>query len=716
MKKEIAIVFTIVMLTLASLVGLITLRHQNDVSNGNSDYEYEEVEYTNMKTFTSFDDMQDFLSSNAELSGNSNSYYNLSEPSLRAYEGSSKISPDGDGVSFANSPPPPTDSGGSQDHSTTNVQEVGVDEGDIVKNDGQYAYVVSRDTNSVIIAEVYPPAQAEIVNEIELEGSIIEIYVSNNKLVALGRGESNSGSYESGYYRPGYYSYSQNIFVKIYDISSKTSPTLWRSDDIEGSYISSRLVGDHLYLVARQSVRQIDNESSLPAHPSEIYYVDEYDHSYTFTNIISINVQDSTEAPTEQVILMGSSSEIYVSLNNIYLTYKKILSWAERKELEVEKVILPIVPITTARQINETLTSDLPRVEKLEVIDEIVGEYLENLNEEEQETYYEEWQVKTSEFENIRSIETERTSIHRISIKAGRIQYQASGGVPGYILNRFSMGEYQGYFRIATTTGHVSRYDEGTAKNHLFVLDLELNIVGKVTDIAPGERIYSARFMGKRAYLVTFDKVDPFFVIDVSNPTAPTILGELKIPGYSDYLHPYDENHVIGLGKDTVLAEEGTFSWYQGVKLSLFEVTDVNNPKEISKYIIGDRGTYSTALNDPHAFMFSRAKNLLVLPIILYEIDEAEYPHGAPPNTRGEFVWDGAYVFETSLNHGFDLKGRISHSEIDIQQDNYWGRDYDNSIKRTFYIDEVLYTVSNNLIKANNLNDLHEVNSIELVK
>jgi uncharacterized secreted protein with C-terminal beta-propeller domain len=219
--------------------------------------------------------------------------------------------------------------------------------------------------------------------------------------------------------------------------------------------------------------------------------------------------------------------------------------------------------------------------------------------------------------------------------------------------------------------------------------------------------------MGMRAYLVTFKKVDPFFVIDLSDPKDPKILGELKIPGYSNYLHPYDENHVIGIGKDAV--DVGNFAWYQGVKLSLFDVTDVHNPKEVSQYIIGDRGTESLALNDPHAFLFSKEKNLLVIPVRLHEVDESKYPEGAPPNAYGDFVREGAYVFDISGEGGFELRGEISHSDHDDTQSGYWWYS-EHSIKRSFYIEDVLYTVSDTLVKANSLDDLDEINSVELAE
>src|SRR5690606_4427933 len=127
----------------------------------------------------------------------------------------------------------------------------------------------------------------------------------------------------------------------------------------------------------------------------------------------------------------------------------------------------------------------------------------------------------------------------------GKVDYRAHGSVPGTVLNRFSMDEYDGHFRIATTTGRIWGEGEDQSKNHLFILDGNMNRVGEETDIAPGERIYAVRFMGERAYMVTFRTVDPLFAIDVSDPAAPKVLGALKIPGYSDYLHPYDENHLI---------------------------------------------------------------------------------------------------------------------------------------------------------------------------
>jgi uncharacterized secreted protein with C-terminal beta-propeller domain len=309
----------------------------------------------------------------------------------------------------------------------------------------------------------------------------------------------------------------------------------------------------------------------------------------------------------------------------------------------------------------------------------------------------------------------ETTEVHRISLDSGDMEYAASGDVPGRLLNQFSMDEHQSYFRVATTTGQVWSWGEAGSENHLYVLDDGLNIVGRLEDLAPGERIYSARFMGGRCYVVTFRKVDPLFVIDLNDPCNPVVLGELKITGYSDYLHPYDENHIIGIGKETVADDSDTFSWYQGVKISLFDVSDVSNPKEIDKHEIGDRGTDSAALRDHKAVLFDRARNLLVIPVSVAEIDESGYAGEIPPYAYGEFVWQGAYVFDISVEEGLKLRGRITHHDSDDEISQSWY--YYSSpqdVQRSLYIGDVLYTISDAKIMMNDLETLDYVNEVEL--
>jgi len=311
----------------------------------------------------------------------------------------------------------------------------------------------------------------------------------------------------------------------------------------------------------------------------------------------------------------------------------------------------------------------------------------------------------------------DKTVLHRIHMENGEISIVADGEVTGYVLDQFSMDEHEGYFRIATTSQMTSFPEESSPilhlQNNVYILNMDLDTVGKLESIAPGEDIRSVRFMGDICYLVTFRKIDPLFVINLSDPYSPKILGELEITGYSDYLHLYDENHVIGVGKETIAAEEGDFSWYQGVKISLFDVTDMTNPEELAKYEIGDRGTDTPVLNDHKAFLFDREKNLLVLPVLVAKVNEGQYPNGVPPPyTYGEYVWQGAYIFTISLEleEKIMLRGTITH----IENGNL--HNASNYVTRALFIGDVLYTISESKIKMNSLLDLSEINELNLTE
>ena len=305
---------------------------------------------------------------------------------------------------------------------------------------------------------------------------------------------------------------------------------------------------------------------------------------------------------------------------------------------------------------------------------------------------------------------SEGSVITKIGIEDGGITFKANGTVPGYVLNQFSMDEHDGYFRIATTNWGWRNRQQG---NNVYVLDEALNTVGTLEGLAPGEEIYSARFMGDRCYLVTFRKVDPLFAIDLSDPENPMVLGKLKIPGFSNYLHPYDEDTLIGVGKETEEAKEGDFAWHQGIKISLFDVSDVENPRELAKIEVGDRGSDSPALYNHHAFLFSRARNLLVIPILEAQIDEDDFAGDVPPNFYGDFVYQGAYVFDVSRD-GITLRGQVTHIDDDsLLRSGYWF-DSEYEVERSLYIEDNLYTISQGRIKINDLGTLEEVTTVEL--
>lgn len=303
----------------------------------------------------------------------------------------------------------------------------------------------------------------------------------------------------------------------------------------------------------------------------------------------------------------------------------------------------------------------------------------------------------------------ENSTIHKVAISGTSVCYVASGKVRGTILNQFSMDEYGAHLRVATTTGG---WGGPSMTNNVYVLNNTMVQVGQLEGLAPGESIHSARFMGDRGYLVTFRKTDPFFVIDLSSPTDPRVLGFLKIPGYSDYMHPYDRDRIVGLGKETVADPSDQFSWFQGLKLSLFDAADVEHPTELSKLVIGDRGTSSAALGDHHAFLFIRSKNLLVLPVELYEIDRRVDPN-PPPWTYGKLTWMGAYVVSVTLEDGFQVLGRIGQDSASCRDDRPSGC-YPHFVRRSLYIGEVLYTISGAMVRMNDLATLEDRGSILL--
>ncbi len=677
---------------LVGIVGILILRDQGNESEVNTPYTYGDITYSSLNRFGSYQEIQDFLTENSGLDGG---YYHLPNITGQTYR-TNTLTDSSSSVTFSGGLEGNSDLEGSKEHSETNIQVEGVDEGDIVKTDGEYAYVVSGNGTWLFIVKVYPPEDMRIVSIIEVNGTIQEIYLKEDRLIVVGMNDVYFYAFLEGWTFDvdGYcqYYYEPKIFVEVYDIEERENPDLLRREQLNGSYTGSRMIGDILYLILSQYSYDVKGEADLHVPASEILYVDDYDYYYTFTTIMSLNSQKPQSEPTFQVILMGPSTHLYVSQDNIYLTYIKRMSWVEQMERRVEEVILPVLPQNISNQIELIGESDFPRLEKLMHIEGIIGNYTETLTKDEESELIEIQELKEEEFERKITLETEKTIIHKIAIKNGDIRYMASGAVPGYVLNRYSMDEFQEHFRIATTTSGFWTFDFSSTGNHVFVLNLDLKIVGDILNIAPGERIFSARFFGDRAYLVTFERVDPFFVIDLSNPNNPRILGELKITGFSDYLHPYDENHVIGVGREAT--EEGRVL---GVKIALFDVTDVHNPKEISKIIIGDGCTYTQVSWDFHAFLFSKERNLLVIPI----------------SRDNWYIYD-AFVFDIDLENGLELKGTVSHIEDLPDKDDYWRGYYDSSIKRSFYIEDVLYTVSDIMIKANSLENLNEMNSVEL--
>lgn len=623
---------------------------------------------------------------------------------------------------------------GAEDHSETNIQVKGVDEADIIKNDGRYVYAVVK--NNLYIIEAYPPEEAKVLTKIEFKSRPSDIYLNDDKLVIFGR-DSDILTKEvyKGFNRR--YNYT---FFKVFDISNKKQPKEVRDLDFEGNYSDSRMIGDYVYFVTNYN-----NYSYIPTDPilprvledgevlaqdcegmgrcfaPEVYYFNVPYDRYNFVTVTAINTKNDQEDIKGEVYVLSGNQNMYVSKDDLYITYTKRVSEYQLVMAVMQEVVFPDLSKKNREMISEIKRSPsyiLTENEKMEKIGRIVERHTLSLSDEEKKELEDRVEEEMKNKYESLAKEMEKTVIHKVSINKGELEYKAQGEVTGNVLNQFSMDENNGYFRIATTKNRTwSRYTEDGEElesySNLYVLDDDLKVVGSVEELARGERIYSVRFMQDRAYMVTFKQVDPLFVIDLKNPMDPKVLGELKIPGFSNYLHPYDNELLIGLGKETKQTEWGGVREL-GVKLSLFDVSNVSEPKEVDTYVMGDAGSNSIALRDHKAFLFSKDKNLLVLPVTIREdVDGRGW---------GKMTFSGAAVFDAD-EEGFELKGKIDHSEnpsSDLQEE---ARDcwrgycyYDNNVLRSLYMDDVIYTFSNNYLKMNKLEDLDTLKMLEIKK
>ena len=598
------------------------------------------------------------------------------------------------------------------DYSTTNVQVENVDEPDYLKNDSKYVYIVSRNTLSII--DAYPAESAKVILKIalDIESQYIQnMFLNGDRLVIFYNGQSDEEIIPQYDFVPRR-SYSPVTHALIMDVSDKEKPKILKDYSIDGHYSDARMIGDYTYFVTNSNVDYqypklpVILESSIPIMTPDAFYFDNIEQLSNFNTLTAINIFDETI--NSETFLMGYTGTFYVSENNFYLTYQQNMPFGFYEDSPQNRffdVIVPLLPKNIQDEIksiqnDSTINTSTQWVK----ISEIMQETYNSMDKDAKEKLFEKIREALNEYDVKMQEDARKTIIHKISIDENNIEYVAKGSVPGRLLNQFSMDQEGDRFRVATTTEYYTQYQGTVRANAVYILNDQLEIVGGLDQIAPDESIFSSRFIGDRLYLVTFQQIDPFFVIDLSTDT-PKILGELKIPGFSNYLHPFDEEHIIGIGRDT--KEIGDNRVQQlGVKIALFNVADVNNPKVADDIVIGDRSTNSEALHNHKAFFFDKTREILSIPISgdvgnLEGLSSSKMI--APDNNR----WDGFYVFNLSSVDGFDLKGTINHSD---DSSRYYGMNN----ARTFYINDVLYTASEDHLKMNSFDNLEEINSIKL--
>lgn len=699
----------------------------NDIDSGSKSVDEILASQSKIKKFDNPEELKNFLENNQVNSG-VQSYRGLETASdMEMGFATPEMATDGMAVKSIPQAVPMGDEMSREtdgnDFSKTNVQVKGVDESDIVKTDGDYIYSLTQ--NELFIIKANPADKAEIVSKIKFESRPKNIYINGDKLIVFGADHQvYKEAYSKMFRRRSSYTY-----FKIFDISDKSNPSQLRDIRFEGNFSNSRMIGDYVYFVTNTYNNYIDGEPILPrilengvntactdekCIMPDVYYFDIPYNRYNFTSVNVVDLNNINADIEREVYILSNNQNMYVSQNNIYITYTKYIS-EDQLIMEITKeILLPRLPQKEAEKIAKIDGVEnfiLNDSEKNYKISAILERYVQGLTNDEQDKLNKEIEEKTKQKYKDISKELEKTVIHKIGINGSSVEYKTSGEVTGHVLNQFAMDESDGYFRIATTKNRTwSRFDDGSNESYsnLYVLDENLKQVGAVEDLAPGERIYSVRFMQNRAYLVTFKQADPLFVIDLSSPKNPKVLGKLKIPGYSSYLHPYDDTTLIGIGKDAKVGENGRVRT-GGLKVSLFDVADVANPKETDSIVIGGQGSDSIALNDHKAFLFSADKNLLVIPATLRESDN--------PNTYGKINFRGALWFDITKDK-VELKEKISHfKEGELEGKQYYWNGYgyyDSSVKRSLYIGNVLYTVSDKYLKMNSLSNGDEINKLQL--
>ncbi|GIW66668.1 MAG: hypothetical protein KatS3mg095_0566 [Candidatus Parcubacteria bacterium] len=499
-------------------------------------------------------------------------------------------------------------------YSETNVQVKGIDEPDIVKNDGQRIYFVNQSTRllspyifatknqdilirskiGVNIIKSFPPEELSLITNIEQNDYANSLLLDKEKNILV---------------------IFNNQGIAAYQVSDPSRPQkLWSYNYAKNvDLLDARFYKGKIYLFLR-SFLYVDNPCPLPVLTNnnksyELACTEFYvpvkpianENSY---NVIILNPQSGNIE--NKVSFIGSffGSVVYVSPNNIYLTY----SYQE----DLNKFILDffyywlndILPAEMVTKINKLKNYDISDEGKIYEIENLINKYFLNFNPEKRDKIYQEINKRIEKYlsENIKEIE--KTALIKIDIN--NLEVKNSGYIPGKLLNQFSLDEDNNYLRVAVTLGDQgfgfgSFWARSTSSNAIYILNDKLEIIGSLENLGLTERIYSARFYGNRGYLVTFRQVDPFYVIDLTYPDKPQLKGELKIPGYSSYLEELGENLVLGVGKED-----------QKVKVSIFDVADPSKPLELAKEYIQE---YWTEVLDNHrAFLKDDRHKIFFLP------------------------------------------------------------------------------------------------------
>lgn len=603
-------------------------------------------------------------------------------------------------------------------YSETNVQVAGVDEADFVKNDGKYIYIVTDKRLQII--DAWPPQQAHTISSSIVEGEPKKLFVANDRALVYSSLDPvpNNSPYAgmNYFYFPNEqectYGYdcdftgdSRKLKITIFDISDRSNPKVERELLFNGSYINSRRIGNAIHTVVLFPPLSIENISYMPAFPSSFCWSSTKDQIVTAFNALKeknrqiienapitgplpsiTDVISSVSPPAGGEDLMQGCPNFFESTVPNGQAPVTVLS------LSLDRPDRPWTNTIIGRPGAVYATGSSLYIAARQQYSQGLGWY----------------------YPMTVDAPTEATTIYKFALESNPAlaRYTGSGVVRGRVLNQFSMDEHEGYFRIATTSGHLPDPKTHSTVSVLNEQKGELALVGQLDNIALGEDIRSARFFGNRGFLVTFKKTDPLFALDLSKPSEPAVSGELKIPGFSTYIHLMDDNHLMSIGYDA--QDMGGFAWFQGIMLQIFDVSDMAAPTLMHKEVIGTRGTTSDAATNHLAFNYFAPKGLLAIPATVCD-------GGNGGNYSYNMTFSGLLVYDATVENGFSRRGGISHvdpsSANSSRMCNNWWTTSNSVVKRSIFMDDFVYSISLDRIKIDPLNNLgHDLSVIDLTK
>jgi inhibitor of cysteine peptidase len=573
----------------------------------------------------------------------------------------------------------------SGSYSETNVQVQGIDEGDIIKTNGDIIVTVSGQTVFILKAG----KETQITSKLTFNDTVSALFLEGNTLAVL----TTQWSYD-------YDTSTSSTTITTYNVQDPNYPVKQNEASLEGSYSQSRMIGNTVYLITQSSPAM----QTLPffsvgtvresISPRDVFIAPWPYDRVTYANILTFDIETGNVDDTVS-LAVDNLQTVYMSENAIYAVSNKYINEWEIRQTIFKETVEPTVDVATKRliaAINEIDSRILSEYEKESKVMNLLNKYVSLLSKEDQESLEKAIEGKLKKAMDQYEF-TSYTVITKVDVTDGQLEPTAIGSIGGTLVNQFSLDEYDSVLRTATTV--TSKEDRETS-SVIYTLDEDLEVIDSVTDIAQGERIFSTRFVGERLYMVTFRQIDPFFVVDLSDASSIEILGELKIPGFSRYLHPYDKDTIIGLGQEA--DEDGRTT---GLKISLFDVSDVTAPIETAKFVTKEKYARSSALFEHKAFLFDKEKELLVIPAYSNNYDDDE-------------GYNGALVFAINKTD-VTSRGLIDHSVNVAQGAGKYRYYWQPVVERSLFIDDLLYTKSFNLLRVNELDTLAKVVNVVLV-